>query len=841
MRKIKGILVVMLLCASITGVVNVGNALDQPFPVTGNIQNSSGNYIPAGVSVTVKDITRGTQMSVTTQSNGYYQADLFNLPECADGDIIEVSCAHAGEDNAKTFTLDVSDTSKQLSFSLVGSPGISTDAATGVSSNSATLHGELTALRDMDSGECDVWFEWGTTTAYGHSTSRVTKYSPTTFSASLTGLSPDKTYHFRAVAQNSRKTSYGDDMTFHTNSTSPSVTTNAASNIGYATATLNGYLNVPGASTCKVWFVYDTISHESIDDYEFSTSKETKTSATSFSRAISGLSVQTTYYFRAVAKNDDWPAVMGAERSFTTQIMFPQVLTGTALNISSTGATLSGELTDMGGDDTCRVWFEYGETPSYGYATQQMNLSEAGAFAIQIDGLTPGTTYHFRAAAQNSKGISYGNDATFDTSAVMASVETGAIEYAIILRANVTSLGGDESGEAWFEYWEEGLANESIQTEKQIIMQEGMIEAVLTGLHENVTYVYRAAVENSQGISYGTNLSFTMFSLPKAPFIVTMNATPAYTGATLFANVTSLGDSTSCYVWFEYWNGERFSTPVQVVNTSGMFSQEVNGLLEGTEYYYRAIAVGANGRIAYGGVKNFTTNTSENHEPMITLISPENGSHVDVSISLVAEVYDEDNDTLSITFYWENGSAIHTVNGSGGVVSVALQLSYASEYGWYVVAHDGKSEVLSITHHFSTIKQTVANFSHSYAFVNEPVFFNDTSIGDIEEWLWDFGDGNVSHERNVTHVFGMPGTYTVNLSVIDAYANMVYVTQEVEVWQRGDATMDGMINALDITRIKRIHEGLDEAAEYPPADANNDGTVNEQDVVLVIQKILGLA
>jgi len=99
----------------------------------------------------------------------------------------------------------------------------------------------------------------------------------------------------------------------------------------------------------------------------------------------------------------------------------------------------------------------------------------------------------------------------------------------------------------------------------------------------------------------------------------------------------------------------------------------------------------------------------------------------------------------------------------------------------------------------------------------------------------------VSHEKNATHIYAMAGTYTVNLSVIDTYANMRYVTKEVEVWQRGDANMDGAINALDITRIKRIHEGLDDMADYPPADANNDGVVNDQDVALVIQKILGLA
>ena len=48
--------------------------------------------------------------------------------------------------------------------------------------------------------------------------------------------------------------------------------------------------------------------------------------------------------------------------------------------------------------------------------------------------------------------------------------------------------------------------------------------------------------------------------------------------------------------------------------------------------------------------------------------------------------------------------------------------------------------------------------------------------------------------------------------------------------------MDGKINALDITKIKKIISG-EEAT--PPADANNDGKIDEEDVMAVVNKILG--
>jgi uncharacterized membrane protein len=44
--------------------------------------------------------------------------------------------------------------------------------------------------------------------------------------------------------------------------------------------------------------------------------------------------------------------------------------------------------------------------------------------------------------------------------------------------------------------------------------------------------------------------------------------------------------------------------------------------------------------------------------------------------------------------------------------------------------------------------------------------FKDESIGKIEKWHWDFGDGNTSQEQHPSHHYGKGGEWTVALTVI---------------------------------------------------------------------------
>lgn len=48
------------------------------------------------------------------------------------------------------------------------------------------------------------------------------------------------------------------------------------------------------------------------------------------------------------------------------------------------------------------------------------------------------------------------------------------------------------------------------------------------------------------------------------------------------------------------------------------------------------------------------------------------------------------------------------------------------------------------------------------------VAFTDTSVNSPTTWLWDFGDGNTSNTQNPVHVYALPGSYTVTLTVTNA-------------------------------------------------------------------------
>jgi len=47
------------------------------------------------------------------------------------------------------------------------------------------------------------------------------------------------------------------------------------------------------------------------------------------------------------------------------------------------------------------------------------------------------------------------------------------------------------------------------------------------------------------------------------------------------------------------------------------------------------------------------------------------------------------------------------------------------------------------------------------------VDFTDTSEKEFDSWYWEFGDGETSTERNPTHIYTLPGSFTVSLTGTD--------------------------------------------------------------------------
>jgi hypothetical protein len=99
-------------------------------------------------------------------------------------------------------------------LSATGPPVGTTNPATNMTTSSTTLNGSL----DPHGLTTTVYFKYGTTTSYGHTTPMQSQTGSTyrNVSANISGLNTHTTYHFQIVATNSASTTFGSDRTFTT-------------------------------------------------------------------------------------------------------------------------------------------------------------------------------------------------------------------------------------------------------------------------------------------------------------------------------------------------------------------------------------------------------------------------------------------------------------------------------------------------------------------------------------------------------------------------------------------------------------------------------------------------
>jgi len=198
-------------------------------------------------------------------------------------------------------------------LSATGPPVVITNPATLIASFSAALNGSL----DPHGFPTNIYFKYGTTTAYGLTTPMQTRTGNTyrNVSANISNLSANTVYHYQIVAINSAGNRHGSDRTFTTLSAigPPVVTTNPVTNVTSSSATLNGSLDPHGLPT-TVSFRWGTTTN-----YGHTTPIQSQTGNTyrNIAANISGLSTHTTYHFRIVATNSAGTR-LGSDRTFTT-------------------------------------------------------------------------------------------------------------------------------------------------------------------------------------------------------------------------------------------------------------------------------------------------------------------------------------------------------------------------------------------------------------------------------------------------------------------------------------------------------------------------------------------
>jgi hypothetical protein len=190
----------------------------------------------------------------------------------------------------------------------------------------------------------------------------------------------------------------------------PTATTLAADPLSSTSAQLRGQVNPRGLPT-TAWFEWGTsLAYGNVTPPQSVGSGDY---AVGLSNVIAGLIVGTEYHFRAHASN----AVglkAGADQTFNLSNYRPVVTTLAVDQLSTNSARLRGQVDPRGWPTT--AWFEWGTDTNYGNLIGMQEVGQGSSVSnlnVVLDGLTGGTTYHYRLVGTNAFGAVYGANQTF--------------------------------------------------------------------------------------------------------------------------------------------------------------------------------------------------------------------------------------------------------------------------------------------------------------------------------------------------------------------------------------------------------------------------------------------
>lgn len=334
----------------------------------------------------------------------------------------------------------------------------------------------------------------------------------------------------------------------------------------------------------------------------------------SFESAITGLTPNTLYYVRAYATNSVGTSYGNELTATTTQLTAPTLTTVNVTSISSSTAVSGGNIT-ADGNDSITVKGVCWATTANPTTTNAKTTDGTGRrnFVSNLTGLLAGLTYHVRAYATNSIGTSYGNEVTFNTTAVLLPTLTTATVVSITI--NSATSGGTISADGGGAITARGVcwsasANPTILNSKTIDGSgSGVFQSNVTGLSASTTYHLRAYATNSAGTGYGNDIMFVTAS-PLLPILSTaavssITLTTASSGGTIISDGGGpLLARGAC--WATTANPTIANSKTSDGTGNGTYASALSGLLPGTTYHTRAYATNVTGT-SYGNDVSFTT------------------------------------------------------------------------------------------------------------------------------------------------------------------------------------------------------------------------------------------
>jgi hypothetical protein len=299
---------------------------------------------------------------------------------------------------------------------------------------------------------------YGLTTAYGSTKAQAAGGGCSTgqVTVTLTGLTPNTTYHAKAVVTNGQGTAQTSDAAFTTLTVCgtaaaiPTLSLGAVSGLSSKGVTINPTVNAKGQTTTILIEYGTTTSYGSSS----SSSAGASCTATLMPRNLAGLVSNTAYFYRVTVSNATGAAT-AATGTFTTYTICEAVAaaptqSGTAVaTLTTSTVSLSGALANPNGiaflhnlEYKLAAGSTYAAVP--GTYTFDPDVSEATCSPIPLAATIPASTftantaYNVRHVTQNSVGTTRSNAATF--------VAPGAPTVATVAASGITNSGATLNG-----------------------------------------------------------------------------------------------------------------------------------------------------------------------------------------------------------------------------------------------------------------------------------------------------------------------------------------------------------------------------------------------------------
>lgn len=522
-------------------------------------------------------------------------------------------------------------TSQTFSFTTPAAPFVTTLAAETLTATSVKLNGSVVGNGDAGGQSTTVVFQYSTSS----NLSSPIEVSPDSFasiaggdtstvtvSTSITGLQTGNTYYFRLKASNNYGTNFGSILSF-TLVDSPTVTTQAATNITSNTATLNGLVNANASTTTSVVFRWGTSAGSLSNNLSVTPSTVSGNSSTAVIGNLTGLTQNTTYYYKLSATNSLGSSLSDPVESFTTTVDAAPTATlsapGTSLTTQpfTVTITFSEAVTGFASSDLALSGATSGWTAQI---AQQISTSlytvefrpnaspapTAGNFTIQL----PAT----RVVDSASQANTISNSITVVTSATLLAPDIAYSSYTISATQNsaITTLTPTNSG-GIIASWSIS-SPPSLPTGLNFSTTTGQFSGTPTTTLVSTSFIVTAT--NSTGSDTATitievtgsgSSSSSSATVSGSPIVGVATATSGTTATLTYTAPTNDGGSTiTSYIATSSPGGVTAS-----INQSGSGTIQIIGLTPATTYTFTIVAVNAIGNSAPSAPSNAITMPSQ--------------------------------------------------------------------------------------------------------------------------------------------------------------------------------------------------------------------------------------